>query len=308
MEAMFDRRFYREIRSWVASLAKFRRFILFISTIIIPGAIGTFGVLAANLPDIKSPFVAIQVAFMVFGILLGGGLFWFGENPANIFQKFAHEVQHCVELEQQISDYEKEVVRLSAHINCLGVSARAIEGSLLSISALDGLREVVRNLLENLADNRLDLFGIEDSEYWNFGVYQQVDSELVCMCQRRNFNQTGESPRIWPIGTGQVGLTYHRNSELLTSDVAAHPVFHATGDLKHDRDDERYRGIFSICIPDVNNNHPIGVLIATSSKVGRFNQSNVQPLRDMAQAIGVILSPRQGNGSDENEQTSGLKT
>lgn len=289
---MFDRKFYREIRNWIAALARFRRFALLLSTIVFPAGIGVAGAIGAYNSDAKSTTAIIQGTLLVVGMLMGAGLFWYDESPVSVFQKFAHEVQRCTDLERQISNFNQEVVKLSAHINCLGIAARAVEGAFLSTSDPEGLRETVKSLLTSVSNQRAQLFGITDDEQWNFGVYRNLSTELVCVFQTRNFGQPGDTPRVWPVGTGHIGLTFQQNSELLTSDVAAHSVFQAKGDLRHEHDSERYRGVFSICIPDVNNDHAVGVLIATSSKVGRFDQSNVQPLRDLAQSIGAILSPR----------------
>src|SRR6478736_4502593 len=116
---------------------------------------------------------------------------------------------------------------------------------------------------------------------------------LTCLCHRRNFGQPGDVARAWPIGAGHVGLAYQREGELVNDDVATEEVFQGKGDLYRDYDKNRYRGTASICIPDVNEGRQaVGVLVATSSRVGRYTQANVQPLRDLAQSMGAILSPR----------------
>ena len=115
---------------------------------------------------------------------------------------------------------------------------------------------------------------------------------LKCLHHRRNFGQSGDVPRAWPVGTGHVGLAYQRAGELVNDDVSTEEVFQGKGDLAREYDKVRYRGTASICIPDVNDGEPLGVLVATSSRPGRYTQANVQPLRDLAQSLGAILSPR----------------
>jgi hypothetical protein len=293
---MFDRSFYREIRTWFASLTRFRRYVLFISTITVPAAVGIMTALSGLCPDWKPVIFPIQICTVTFGFFLGLGLFWFDENAALVFQKFAHEVQHTAELQAEIDKQRVEFIQLSAHINCLSVAARAVESALLATAPVrSGLEEAAKELLSTLADQRAPLFGDRDEEFWNFAIYLRNGDRLDCLFHRRNFGQPSDTARCWPVGSGHVGLACQRAGELVNADVASEEVFQGVGDLHRDYDAVRYRGTASICIPDVNEGQPIGVLVATSSKVGRYTQANVQPLRDLAQSIGVILSPRAGS-------------
>jgi putative methionine-R-sulfoxide reductase with GAF domain len=292
---MFDRSFYREIRNWFAALSRFRRYVLFISSIGVPAILGIMGAVSGWSPDFKIYIVPMQIAVLAFGFALGCGLFWFDEHAALIFQKFAHETQKTSELQNEIDRQRVEVVQLSAHINCLSVAARAVESALLvSEPVTSGLEQTAKNLLETMADQRSQLFGIRDEEQWNFAIYLLVGDQLSCLGHRRNFGHPTDVARTWPIGAGHVGLAFQRDGELVNDDVAGDEVFQGKGELNREYDKARYRGTASICIPDVNDGLPIGVLVATSSKVGRYNQANVQPLRDLAQSLGAILSPRPG--------------
>ncbi|WP_024519358.1 GAF domain-containing protein [Bradyrhizobium sp. Tv2a-2] len=289
---MFDRSFYREVRKWFVSLTRLRRYVLFLSSIATPAILGLLKAVSDLSPGVHAFAVPMQVAVLIGGFLLGLGLFWFDETPALIFQKFAQEVRRTEQLESSAAKQRLEFIQLSAHINCLSIAARAVESALLTPSTRDRLEEVVKQLLDNVADQRSPLFGIREEEQWNFAVYLQEGSELHCLYYRRNFGQPGDVPRAWAIGAGHVGLAYQRDGELLTDDVASQEVFQGVGDQQREYDRATYRGVASICVPDVNDGRPIGVLVATSSRVGRFTQGNVQPLRDLAQSIGVILSPR----------------
>ncbi|MGX1363677.1 GAF domain-containing protein [Bradyrhizobium elkanii] len=291
---MFDRKFYREIRHWFASLAKFRRYALLISTIVVPTVLGLLGAVGGLSTELKTFVVPAQICTICFGLLIGVGLFWFDENASLVFQKFAHETMHSASLQEELERQRTALTQLSAHINCLSVAARAVEAALLSPSVPEGLEATAKQLLESLADQRAQLFGTGDDEQWNFAIYRRNEAEeLYCLHHRRNYGQPGDIPRTWPVGAGHVGLACQREGELLTDDASAQEVFQGKGELLRDYDRQRYRGIASICIPDVNDGRAIGVLVATSSKVGRYSLSNVQPLRDLAQSIGVILSPRQ---------------
>lgn len=291
---MFDRAFYREIRNWFASLSRLRRYILFISTIAVPTILGALTAVGGWSPDLKASVAPIQITVLFFAFALGWGLFWFDEHAALVFQKFAHETQKNSDLQNEIERQRVELVQLSAHINCLSVAARAVESALLAAAPVRaGLEETAKQLLETLVDKRTQLFGIGDEEAWNFAIYLRDGTQLSCLCHRRNFGQPGDSARAWPIGAGHVGLAYQREGELVNDDVATEEVFQGKGDLYRDYDRNRYRGTASICIPDVNEGRQaVGVLVATSSRVGRYTQANVQPLRDLAQSMSAILSPR----------------
>jgi plasmid maintenance system killer protein len=302
---MFDRVFYREVRKWFVSLTRFRRYVLFISSVAVPAILGILAAVSGLIPDLRIYIVPAQITVLVFGFVLGFGLFYFEEHVALAFQKFAHETQRTADLQTEIDRQRVEVIQLSAHINCLSVAARAVESALLVAAPVRaGLEEIAKQLLETLADQRAQLFGIREEEQWNFAIYLRDGGQLTCLSHRRNFGQPSDAARSWPVGSGHVGLAYQREGELLNDDVAAEEVFQGKGDLYREYDRARYRGTASICIPDVNDDRPaIGVLVATSSKVGRYSQANVQPLRDLAQSIGAILSPR----SDVAETAAGAE-
>jgi hypothetical protein len=249
---MSDQRFYREVRNWFVSLTKFRRYVLFISSVATPAILGILGTVSGFSPELKSYIVPMQIAVLAFGFLLGCGLFWFDEHPALVFQKFAHETQKNSELQNEIDRQRIELVQLSAHLSCLSVAARAVESALLFAAPMrSSLEELAKQLLETIADQRAQLFGIRDEEQWNFAIYLQDGGQLTCLFHRRNFGSPGDSARAWPIGSGHVGLAYQREGELVNDDVAAEEVFQGKGELNRDYDKMRYRGTASICIPDV---------------------------------------------------------
>jgi hypothetical protein len=154
---VFDRQFYREIRTWFVALSKFRRYGLFISSIAVPTMLGILTATGGWSADLKAQLVPVQIAVIVLGLLIGVGLFWFDEHPALIFQKFALETQRSSELQGEIDRQRVELIQLSSHINCLGVAARAVESALLVAEpTTNGLQDIAKGLLEEVADR--DLF------------------------------------------------------------------------------------------------------------------------------------------------------
>ena len=244
---MFDRRFYKEVRNWFASLSKLRRYVLFVSSIGVPAILGVLGVISGWIPELKIYIVPMQITVLLFGFVLGWGLFWFDEHAALVFQKFAQETQRSSEFEGEIERQKVEIIQLSAHISCLSVAARAVESALLvAAPTKDGLEELAKHLVGTVADQRAQLFGIRDDEQWNFAIYLRDSAQLTCLCHRRNFGQPGDVARSWPIGAGHVGLAFQREGELVNDDVATEEVFQGKGDLLRDYDKMRYRGTASI--------------------------------------------------------------
>jgi hypothetical protein len=291
---VLDHKFAQDVRRWVVSLGKFRRYILLLSTIFLPFILATAGLLSGAIPDWKPYIVPVQISAVIAAFAIGAGLFVFDQSPVHIFQSLTHSLARSAELERRLTESQAEIVQLSAHVNIASVASRAVEAVLLSDGDREGLEAVVVSVLEQCVDNRSRLFHITDDESWNFAVYiENGNGVLECLHCRRNFGQPGDVHRAWPIGFGHVGLAFQQRGELCTEDVAGQQVFHGKGENARGYDAERYRGVVSIPIPHIRDEQqPVGVLVATSSRVGRYTVSNVQPLRDMAQSFGAILSHR----------------
>jgi hypothetical protein len=158
-------------------------------------------------------------------------------------------------------------------------------------------------MLDILLSSKKELFGITD-ERWNFSIYLWNDAskELVCFaCRRRDRADEEATHRAWPTGTGQIGVCFQSQRELVVGDVQMpefKAYFHAPDPLSRSDDAERYRSIAAVPI-SMNGGVPHGVVIATSDVPGRFVPSDmrvndgwdtVEPLRVLAGVLVILLS------------------
>jgi GAF domain-containing protein len=188
-------------------------------------------------------------------------------------------------------------ITVSSQVNKL-VEEAVSEGC----STREQASKFAQSILGIFAERRQSLFGIGD-EYWNFGVYV-YDSEkksLVCIACRRDRKEDQEAPhREWEPGNGHVGLAFSRATEIIFADATVpelRPVLEATGENFRDYDYTRYKSLASIPISSDGDN-PLGVLIATSDRPGRYKSDqertdddweNTGSLREVAESLAIIL-------------------
>ena len=176
---------------------------------------------------------------------------------------------------------------------------------------LEAVGGFARSILSVFVERRLSLFGIGD-EYWNFGVYffDESQKRLVCIACRRETKEEEDRPhRSWEPGNGHVGLAFSRASEIIFADATVpelRPVLEAQGDNKRDDDAERYVSLASIPI-STDGTKPLGVLIATSNKAGRFKSDqersaddweNTDSLREVAASLAIIFQMIHASGKE----------
>lgn len=160
-----------------------------------------------------------------------------------------------------------------------------------------GLREAVSEVVDAIVDNRDELFGVEENrELWNFAVY------LWCPRKMRLFqlyrvkspnHPAGPIGRSFAMGQGHVGKAFSDRSAKITADSGQPDVrnlMDAAPDLTRPYDAQLYVSYASIPIGDSENDgKPLGVLVATSNRVGRFDTLNAVPLRLCAQVIATLM-------------------
>lgn len=162
--------------------------------------------------------------------------------------------------------------------------------------------EFAYSILSVFVERRQALFGIGD-EYWNFGVYMfNADTNrLVCIaCRRDRKEEEDANHREWEPGNGHVGLAFSRGVEIIFADATVpelRPVLEATGSNHREYDYNRYKSLASIPI-STDGTRPLGVLIATSNRAGRFKSDgertddeweNAGSLREVAESLAIIL-------------------
>lgn len=200
---------------------------------------------------------------------------------------------------------------------------------LVEAAVIDGCKDIsqaskfARSILGLFVERRQALFGIGD-EYWNFGVYvfNHDKEKLVCIACRRDRKEDEDAEhREWEPGNGHVGLAFSRATEIIFADATVpelRPVLEATGDNHRAYDYNRYKSLASIPI-STDGTRPLGVLIATSDRGGRFKSDrertdddwdNTSSLREVAESLAIILqmahpSSNHGGQTHDSNHASG---
>ncbi|MEM9749426.1 MAG: GAF domain-containing protein [Pseudomonadota bacterium] len=164
----------------------------------------------------------------------------------------------------------------------------------------DDLDEMLSDLLAPLYLMGGHLLEIDGKESWSFSVYlySATDDVLRPVWRRRSPNHpsTGES-RSWERGQGHVGKAFVDRRTLFTSDAHASDVaqlVEATGENQRNYDRDAYRSFaslpFGLTVDDSDQIPPTGVLVATSSQIGRFDIEMVELIQHFADTLGVIFA------------------
>ncbi|MEO0995306.1 MAG: GAF domain-containing protein [Pseudomonadota bacterium] len=158
------------------------------------------------------------------------------------------------------------------------------------------------SILNQLSFFSHGLFAMKD-ERWNFAIYVYDHAEGLLKCQScRRFNREDEDRdhRSWAPGEGHVGQAFQRRQELIckdTTDPNYIQHFEAPPDKSGPYDPDLYKSIVSIPIR-LYGGDPLGILVATSDKAGRFIRSEevdeydwdrIEPLRDTAALPAILI-------------------
>jgi hypothetical protein len=166
-----------------------------------------------------------------------------------------------------------------------------------SLDSDEQLQRVVDNILDPLVTNGEDIFGFGPSEKWNFVVYIFDPScdMLVAVWRRKGETHPSEGlGRGWRRGQGHVGFAFANSRAVITEDSRNPDVKNlvsATEGHKRDYDEGVYVSFASIPIGPVGDQQePLGVLVATSDRSGRFSSENSRIFAHAALALANALT------------------
>lgn len=160
----------------------------------------------------------------------------------------------------------------------------------------DDLRTAVDLIASPLYLQCGQIFGIGASERWNFAVYiyslEEDELKPIWREKARNHPSVGIG-RSWGRGQGHVGKCLVDKRSIITRD-ATHPDALPLSAVSEDRrlsyDEEVYRSFAAFPIGPVSDQGlPLGVLVATSDCVGRFDLENTAILAHAAGVIGSLM-------------------
>jgi GAF domain-containing protein len=159
------------------------------------------------------------------------------------------------------------------------------------------LNRIVENILEPLVTNGEAIFRFGPTEKWNFVVYIYEPSRdaLVPIWRRKGMTHPSEGlGREWGRGQGHVGFAFANSRPIITEDSRNPDVRNlvtATEGQARDYDESVYISFASMPIgPVADQVEPLGVVVATSDRPGRFSSENSRIMAHVALALANALS------------------
>lgn len=183
------------------------------------------------------------------------------------------------EFMEEFIDHQLARVSLNSYLREI-VEAAVTDGC----QSLDDLKSYSDSILGLIVARKRTLFDMADEE-WNFAVYRydDVKKKLICLaCKRATAVDDSHNYREWEVGEGHVGLAFSRSNELVFSDATTEelkPIIGAKGVNERSYDQDRYKSLASMPI-STDGNFPLGILVSTSDRVGRFKNEAERNDRD----------------------------
>jgi hypothetical protein len=211
---------------------------------------------------------------------------------------------HAKDLGAKISTLETEQVRLLeragiflfidnyAETYCKTLLAYKGQG----VKTKEEFLRVVENVLDPLVENGEAIFGFGPSEKWNFVVYIFDSDKNVLVPLWREKSRTHPATgngRAWGRGQGHVGYAFANQRAIITEDCRRDDVrnlVNAQGNLAQEYDVNTYVSFASVPFGSREpGRDPIGVLVATSDRPGRFTRDNSRLIVHAAVALANVL-------------------
>jgi len=202
------------------------------------------------------------------------------------------------ELKNVIYNLETELARLIQIEGIIDAMRSVVDIAIIRTEIdFSKMKEWMIDLLDFMVTDKLTLFQIGD-EQWNFSIYifNETSGELECIVTRRptvKEEQAGHRP--WREGEGHVGKAFQGRRALVcrdSKDPNVRGFFDAPDGKLRGYDLDRYRSLAAIPI-QVDGAVPLGVLVATSEKVGRFDpedEDTFRPLLALSRTLATLLS------------------
>lgn len=166
------------------------------------------------------------------------------------------------------------------------------------------LPNTAKALLEFIVEAKGDLLDIAE-ERWTFGIYvwnAETQKLEMLACRRWSKIEEDRDHRTWARSEGHVGLAFNQKREQVcgdTRDPSVNGLITARGEKWREYDDELYVSFASVPIQLGADAEPLGVIVATSNKLGRFlpeaqarqegRRDTVEALRTMADILATLL-------------------
>lgn len=278
-----------DVQESIKALVRQNKFNSIIYSLIVPLLVGVYSTFYTDLIKIN-PF-----------------LFWV---PVLLFVAFAlvtayftYDVRLAPEIYVELEQAENQVSELEKTTRFLSVlqEQALVLGALVREHVKEGnhkpehLKESISEICSLIIENRGNLFDFDASELWSMSVYIYCKGDNVLRAvwrQKHEKHPSSSIGRDWEPGQGHVGIAWAQGEGKICPDISAPGVWEmfSPTETKRNYDRRTYASFVSEPIgPLGGNKHPYGVLIAASSKPGRFDIASSLPLRHAASAIASLI-------------------
>jgi len=159
------------------------------------------------------------------------------------------------------------------------------------------LKSAIEEVLSAVIERRDRTLGIEPEELWNFAVYYHDGARNMLrpiLRVKHERHPSHGNGREWPPGLGHVGLAFVKGEAVITSDAtdaAVAALLAPPGKQSLAYDNAVYVSLAAIPIPSKQGTaSPLGVLVGTSNRKGRFTEKNSLILAQAAPVLACVMS------------------
>ena len=271
-----------------------------VGSIVTPFALAALGIVSSDLYKWSAPGCLLIWAVLI----LLHVAFWFRRQPTNrslvsLYHRTEVLEGEAERLKKDLDELE-DAIRLASVRTTYTLTTRRmlVEYAKSGIYSSGDIGQCFDELLAPLYQEGEFLFGFGGDEKWNFAVYlYSQDSDLLVPVWRqkaRNHPSQGGG-RTWGRGEGHVGKAFVDRRPIITSD-AQHPeaatLSAAPVTSQKPYDNAAYRSFATFPIgwagPE-GSDLPLGVLVATSDRAGRFDGENTAILLHAADIIAATI-------------------
>lgn len=272
------------------------------ATVVTPAAIGVWGTFASHLIGL-SPwlFWSVLALLVMFQLFFAVPQLLADAGSQEIYF-FAREIDtERLRLEQAVRESTASIEGLTGEIRRLIDLTDHAAGWLTMLGRYRGTGEppsdAIGEIMAVLVERRGRLFGIETDELWNFAVYRfEKDKELLTPMwrERHPSHPSTTLGRVFRPHEGHVGRTFAVRSPIVTRDATLPEISQYTQlgpDKQQPYDMQVYRSFAAIPLGSASAPGGLtGVLVATSDRVGRFDEAKDQHLRPLRLAAAALDS------------------
>lgn len=226
----------------------------------------------------------------------------------------------------EVHDMRREIAERTAQIEVqyerllklLGVINVLRESAERAIAYKTPVEDDLERLLKMICRPLLGALGCDGDERWTLNIYRKEGRALRGVASL-NADRSGPAGKLreWAAGEGFVGACFSSEHEIVLKDAQspeARRILHVSTSNRRDDDAVRYKSVAAIPVRVAGRPQAWGVVIATSDRVGRFDDDAdslgavaAQAIRGLAGATALIVAgqkSRRGSSRNGNQDLS----